>query len=395
MNDQELDGLVAATASMTDDELGALGLAGPVADLCEAIMSTHHPLSTAPDRTTQAAEPPDASPPDFVDVEDGHVDDAGRGASGRRLQFGSRFRDRPVLSGLAAAMVAAAMVAVVLVQPFGADDRSAWAAEAVAVAEAAPRVLVIADGWEVTGVDEFSVDAGSMISTGPDHTLELSWHSGTRGGYDDRLARWTDDDRYERLSDITVAGHQATLFRGPPIEQGSPEFIVVWPDGEYGVELRGDFHDVDELRRIMATVEEVDVDTWLSALPVSMVRPNDTQQAVADMLTDVPLPPGFDAGSIPAEAELVMEEDLRGHVVGAVRCAWVERWADATAAGDDVAVREAIEAMTGAPHWDVVEQMEPIVAEDMRLAAEAMATDGTLDAGLPDMPIAEVLECDT
>ena len=66
----------------------------------------------------------------------------------------------------------------------------------------------------------------------------------------------------------------------------------------------------------------VDVRTWLAALPANIVTPDRAGAAAAEVLADVPLPPGFDVGSL----------DVRGAddpyqfgaaMTGRVGCAWI------------------------------------------------------------------------
>ena len=51
-------------------------------------------------------------------------------------------------------------------------------------------------------------------------------------------------------------------------------------------------------RPMLASLHEVDVDTWLSAMPASVVQPAQQAEAVDEMLAGIPLPPGFDPASI-------------------------------------------------------------------------------------------------
>ena len=98
----------------------------------------------------------------------------------------------------------------------------------------------------------------------------------------------------------------------------------------------------------------VDSQTWLDAMPPTVVKAADHDATVSRMLRDIPLPPGFDPGLIPDEG---LTTD-RGAVVGTVSCLWFRRWGDARRPGDRATRVEAERAMTSAPRWPVVRQMK-------------------------------------
>ncbi len=120
-----------------------------------------------------------------------------------------------------AASVAAAGATAIgagIVSPTGEDTPSAYAEELLAVARAAPRLLVTADGWSVVRAD------GEAF-------LDLHWRpvAEHQAFLDDRAAA------ADPPSDITVAGSVGTLFR----YTGTEDFTALWIDGEDSVELRG------------------------------------------------------------------------------------------------------------------------------------------------------------
>jgi hypothetical protein len=80
---------------------------------------------------------------------------------------------------------------------------------------------------------------------------------------------------------------------------GTDEYVAVWAHGDYVVEARGRAADVEAFKALLASLHEVDVDTWLSAMPASVVHPAQQTEAVDVLLAGIPLPPGFDAASIP------------------------------------------------------------------------------------------------
>lgn len=326
MNDSELDQLVAATSPITDADVHVLPLAGADVELCEEIMSTP---------VIHAAEEADVSPTP-----------AGRG------------RARALRRWLAAAAsLAAVSAAVAVVQPFGSDggDR-AWGAELVRVAESSPRLLVTADGWSVTRADELSEGWGDMTFTGPEGELWLDWITPDALEDFDHDARLDDlhDDPFTRLDDVVIAGHEAALFEAP----GDPAHVTaLWEDGRYSVELNTEM-SVDDFLAVAGTIEAVDVDTWLSAMPASVVHASQRAAVVDEMLADIPVPSGFDAGSVElADVAVTDRYQLGAHVTGQVACAWFAQWAEATRTGDAAAAAEAVDAMAGSRDWDILREM--------------------------------------
>jgi hypothetical protein len=238
-----------------------------------------------------------------------------------------------------------------------------------------------------------------MTFADADEELELHWGMGGNGGYQDRLDEWTRDG--ERLADVTIAGHQAEVFQAGS-SAGSVDLVALWPDGDYGVEIRGDFADLDAFLAVAATIEVVDVDTWLSAMPASVVRPESRAAAVEQILADIPLPGGLDPAELAAGDGSVSDRyQLGARVTGPVACGWIEQWVDATRTGDVAATQEAVDAMATSHEWDILLEMEDDGAWSQILweFADAMASNGTMDAGRPDMPIADLyvdtFGCDT
>jgi hypothetical protein len=220
----------------------------------------------------------------------------------------------------------------------------------------------------------------------------------------------------ERLPDVAITGHQAALFTSPevdgeavggeavageavPSEQPGatmpdegPLFVAQWTDRQYELELWGYLPDTDAFLEVAATVEAVDAVTWLAALPESAVSPEGLAGTVQTMLADVPIPPGLDPHALAPAGDVVRDRyHLGADVTGAVACAWISRWVDATARGDTAAGQEAVEAMATSRQWDILQEMEPQGgwSEEVWEMSAAIAGDGTVDRGRPDIPVAE------
>lgn len=337
MNDRQLDALLASTA-ITDDEVADLDLADADTDLREAIIATQRDADVTP-----------------VPVAGG----------GRRRRFLA-----------VAAVVAAAALALVVIQPVGRDSGTAWAEALVEVAEASPLLLVKEPGWEVTRADVYGEGIGEI--TFRDGSTELTLHWRDRDSFDQYL-----DDRArsaEHREQLTVLGHEATLFK----YAGGNDFTTLYRDRENTIEVRGVFPSIDAYRTVLSSLEHVDVDTWLSAMPDSVIASADRAAVVHEMLADIPQPEGFDAAAL-EDGPLRDRYQLGAEVTGAVACAWIEQWIQATESGDAGAASEAAEAMRGSSDWNVLQEMNSSGAypEVIRQYAEAMNGDGTVVGGAP------------
>ncbi len=230
-----------------------------------------------------------------------------------------------------------------------------------------------------------------MTFTGPTGEAGLTW--GAQGYYEDRLEEWTSDG--EPRDGTTIAGHEAVVF------QSGGEFVALWRDRGYGVELRARVPDADAFLALAASVERVGAEEWLAALPASVVRPADRAAVAEQMLADIPLPAGFDTAPLLRDDGLVTDRyQLVARVTMPVTCAWVGQWVDATAAADAAAAQEAVDAMATSFDWDALREIqdEGGLSGVIWELAVAIATDGTVDGGAPDIPVADVyresLGCD-
>ena len=124
------------------------------------------------------------------------------------------------------------------------------------------------------------------------------------------------------------------------------------------VAVRGRLGSRAEYQSAVRSLRPVDVDTWLAAMPRSVVGPDTRAKTVAQMLRGVPLPPGFDAGALQAEDAVLNHYALAVKVADGVSCAWVESWIAARAGGDRAGEREAVDAMSMSSEWPLVQQME-------------------------------------
>jgi hypothetical protein len=339
MSDDQLHHLLTAANPLTAERAGGLMLAEAQDDLLAAMLAERAP------------------------------------EAGRQRALRVRRRRR-----LARGVVAIATTAVVLValsslgdSPSNHGSGTAWAAEQVRFAEASPLVLLGAPGWRVEYADEQSAQEGELhFRLGPappprdavsaaapgnpvpvdTRFAQLHWRSGGVGD-------WIKDRASGAVAATTapVLGTTAHVYQYEGGTPGHRDITAVFAYDGRVLEFRAGAAGVDAFKVLLATLTPVDTDTWLSAMPASVIKTSDRDSAIAQMLRDVTVPPGFDARDIKG-ADLTKDRyQLGAAVTGTVACQWFKRWSDARKANDRVKEREASAAMATAKDWPVLKEM--------------------------------------
>jgi hypothetical protein len=297
------------------------------------------------------------------------------GPNSRRSHF-----PRPSMPTLGLGAGLASIAAFAALTLFGGSSvgggQPAFAAAAVEVAEANPRLLVTAPGWEVLSAGEFEADSGEITFGDGTHQLSVVWEPA--GLYRSYLP-----DGAEAGSDpvkSTLLGHVATTWGNG----GGVDFrTVLSPEDAVFLRIDGRVAGKGEFDQLLDSLQPVDVNTWLSAMPAGVVRPDARAAAVEEILTEVPLPPGFDVAALASETAVLDRYQLGAKVTGAVACEWIERWVAATKAGDAAKAQASVDAMATSHDWPILRQMADeggwsqvlwITADDLRK--------GQLDTGV-------------
>jgi hypothetical protein len=277
------------------------------------------------------------------------IDDAPGVRHDPRRRARRRRSARPLVIGAALVVLIAAALLVTGVLSGGDGSHPSYAAAAVEVAEANPRLLVTAPGWRVTGAGEFEADQGEMGFGDGSRQLELNWYPARlyRGYLRDRAQ--VSPPRRSRLLGRTTT----------TVEYRRGEYATILaPMGPVFLELRGDLGDLAAYESVLHSLRQVDVDTWLGAMPASVIQPDARAPVVDHMLRGVPYPPGFDPSGLEAETAVLDHYDLGVRVADAVACGWVESYLAARDAGDADAERRAVAAMSSSHRWPLLRQME-------------------------------------
>jgi hypothetical protein len=242
--------------------------------------------------------------------------------------------------------------------------RPEFAAAAIQIAEANPRLLVSEPGWRIVRADEFELAEGELTFSDGSHQFDVNWYPA--GQYERFLRDRASVSSPERG---TLLGQQATT-----VDYGREEYATMLsPQGKVFIEVRGQLGSKAAYEEILRSLQPVDVDTWLSAMPASTVRPEARAAAVDEMLRGIPLPPAFDATALRSEDSISDRDSLAVKVGNAVACAWTTSWIAAGEAGEEAAADRAVEAVEGSDSWPIVRETKvpwfsnyAVVAREMR-----------------------------
>jgi hypothetical protein len=250
---------------------------------------------------------------------------------------------RPAVLAAAAVVVTAVALGITLIRP--STSESAYGAELVRFAENSPRLLVGVDGWRVTRADEEDERTGEMSFNAGTQSLDIFWVGG---------ATSKDSDKF----DMTPAGYAeidgSRAYVGYYGTGDDKEFEAIWSVDDQALDARGAFPTKADFLAVATTLHRVDVDTWLSALPASVIDPASRAATVERMLADVPQPAGFDLSDLTISAQVSDRYQLGAKVIGAVSCAWIHQWAHGTAAERQA----ASEAMATSRQWAILNEMQ-------------------------------------
>ncbi|AGL19053.1 hypothetical protein [Actinoplanes sp. N902-109] len=276
------------------------------------------------------------------------------------------WRTAAVLSA-AAALIAVVTLPALLVShrqqapapPVGFLAASAAAPSAVPSATPAPvslltitgdKVLLLAgsSGWKITTVYGFGADDGTVVIAKGDLSLDITWYPGARHDsyYQDRLEvsapepgvvdGWAGDVFTYSDSDWELLLHaRSGVFAG--LRTSGP-----W--------TRAGFDDM------LATLQRVDPRTWLAALPAATVTPPRARAATEDLLTGVPLPPGFTVSGVDIPG-VYDRYQYGAELINRIGCGWFDEWTRATRDHDTTAVARVTTALGSSHTWPVLVAM--------------------------------------
>jgi hypothetical protein len=171
---------------------------------------------------------------------------------------------------------------------------------------------------------------------------------------------------------ITVLGRPADLISNE-LGGKTTHFLAFLPaEGETYLEIRGTFTEEARFLQLLHSLDQVDVDTWISAMPDTVVFRDDRAATVDEMLQGVQIPPSLDLGKLRRGDGKSVEDRIQiaGTVALAVGCHWADTWAEATRAGDEQTAAEAQQALSAAAaDWRLLDEDQSTMGETVRAMA--------------------------
>lgn len=119
--------------------------------------------------------------------------------------------------------------------------------------------------------------------------------------------------------------------------QGAPgnrRMTAFWSEGGYLLELNAEVPDLAAFKERLSWLSRVDLETWLDAMPATVVKAADHDAVVRQMLKGVPVPNDFKSSMIPDEGLTTSRLQVRGAVTNTVSCLWFRQWGAARRSGD-------------------------------------------------------------
>lgn len=260
-------------------------------------------------------------------------------------------------------VVAAVLVGVSASGVFAGRAETAWGAELVSFANASPLVLLEQAGWQIDYANETSAQDGELhfttapVPAGPSAEdnatdAQLSWFDGTLSTSMTDLASSADV-----TTTAPVLGTVAHVYQYAYGQPGDQDIAALWAYDGRVLDFRAGVPDISAFESLLASLRAVDTNTWLSALPESVVKTTDRTAVIASMLQGVTLPPGFDPSTITGSDLTSDRYQLGAWVTGTVACTWLKLWSDARSTGDTAGVQQAIAAMATAKNWPILQEM--------------------------------------
>ena len=104
-------------------------------------------------------------------------------------------------------------------------------------------------------------------------------------------------------------------------------------------------------------ITATDQATWEAELAGHVILPSQRPEQVADILSDIPLPQGFNTQALTSSTQPKVRYQLIAEVTSAVWCAWAHDWDTALTAGDTTAAA-AVQALTSSTTWHALKEIE-------------------------------------
>jgi len=222
-----------------------------------------------------------------------------------------------------------------------------------------------------------------VVFVDPLQTVEAAvriW-SGTRRDIEwTALGRSLTETGVYRTRDVGVAGVPALVSYNNGHEPdrvfvvGGRNFVI-----EMDITMPEGSTDAD-LDALLATARWVDDTEFLALAPKGTIVGSNSSEAIAEIVADIPLPPGFNTDDVTAEGD---RYQAGTGVSSAVMCAWIEEWIEAKQDGDNERIAEAAAAMATSHQWAILVELADQGGWSQHVweYADAVNGDGTVIGG--------------
>ena len=252
--------------------------------------------------------------------------------------------------GWAIAVAAAAAVALVVAVPLWAsrddDAQNVPQQQFAGPGSTGERAVLTAPGWSVDYVSE-SAGEGEIRYVADGRELAVHWRPADQ--YDSYVL---DREDIGHSVEVDLFGEPSPMWA-----YSSEDHATIGPvHGDHFFEVRGSGMGEAAYRSLLGQLEKVDPAGFEASLPANIVTPSEQDATIAEMLSDITVPDGFDPKSIKVDGYNERYQ-VGAPVTMRVTCSWIQAYADAQAAGDQAGVAAAAAAMGGSRDWDVLEEM--------------------------------------
>jgi hypothetical protein len=187
-----------------------------------------------------------------------------------------------------------------------------------------------------------------MVFSDGDHSVQLNWYRAD-------LYKMYVEDRSQ-----TFAASASSMFGRPAVilsQNGRPSEILAQVDGKHMIDVALFGSDESTFSLAKSKLQVVGAEQWLDALPDSVFSGDRRNLAIDEMLTGLPVPPGFDIAALKAQGFVSDRYNLEVAVAGDVGCAWFDQWLDARKSGDTTAADHASQTLRASRNWPVLQEM--------------------------------------
>lgn len=246
-----------------------------------------------------------------------------------------------------------------VVSAFGLDDDEIVAAAEALVPRAAGAVGVdvsrplprgLALTGEGSGLAPAGVHAEIEVEVPDSATVRLNLQPAGSGNFE-RLVQ-------DRVNAAPVVESVSVLGQIGLLVTGVGETVVLWqPARGWMAELRTPV-DGARARDVVSAMRQVDEQAWIAALPAGTVSPDEQASAAQRLQADIPLPPGTTWAGLAVGSLDPDPYQFNVAVAKYALCAWVTEYRRATSGGDAERARRALDAITGAPRWTGLQEVD-------------------------------------